>query len=238
MVEQNPQGGYSMKQVDRAIILAAGLGTRLRWLTQGRPKALMQVAGEPVIAHVIRRLVAQGVRQVAVNVHHHADQLTAYLGDGSGFGCHLVISREPELLDSGGGVKQALTLLPGDGPFAVWNADVLSDLNVQALARELPVAGAAIALVPNPAHHPAGDFALDHGVIKTDGEACFTFAGVSVWHADAFAACSSGDVFSLVKPIRALIAKGQCTGLLHSGQWFDVGRPRDLMRANRLFGGC
>jgi len=227
-----------MQQVERAIVLAAGLGTRLKWLTRGRPKALMQVAGEPVIAHVIRALVTQGVREIAVNAHHHAGQMRAYLGDGSRFGCHLSVSYEATLLDSGGGVKKALDFLPGNGPFAVWNADVLSNIDVRHLAAALPGSfGAALALVPNPAHHPRGDFALEKGCIMADGSEHFTFSGVSVWHTDAFDAYRSGDTFSLIEPMRALIAEGRCAGMLHRGQWFDIGRPRDLMLANRLMGG-
>jgi len=70
-------------RVERAVILAAGLGTRLKWLTRDRPKALIEVAGTPVIVHVIRGLAAQGIRDIAVNVHHHAEKLVRALGDGS-----------------------------------------------------------------------------------------------------------------------------------------------------------
>lgn len=222
-----------MRRIERAVVLAAGLGTRLKWLTRHRPKALMQVHGEPVISHVIRRLVAQGIREIAVNAHHHAGQLHAWLGDGAAFGCHIVVSYEPSLLDSGGGVKQALGLLPGDGPVAVWNGDVLSDINVQMLAAAMPGQGAAIALVANPSHHPGGDFALQQGLVMAAGEPRFTFAGVSVWSASVFDEEPAGDVFSLTRPMRRLIAGGHCAGQLHRGQWFDIGRPRDLMQANR-----
>jgi len=225
-------------QVERGVVLAAGLGTRLRWLTHGRPKALMQVGGEPAVVHVIRALVSQGVREIAVNIHHHADQMRACLGDGSRFGCHLSISYEVTLLDSGGGVKKALELLPGDSPFVVWNADVLSDIDVQALAVVMPAScDAAIGLVPNPAHHPNGDFALERGYVMVEGREHFTFSGVSVWRAHALDGYSSGEIFSLTRPMRALIAERRCAGMLHRGRWFDIGRPRDLMLANRFPGG-
>ncbi|MDQ6991978.1 MAG: nucleotidyltransferase family protein [Mariprofundus sp.] len=227
-----------MKKIERAVILAAGLGTRLRWLTHGRPKALMQVGGVPVIGHVIRALVAQGVRDIAVNLHHHAELLSAYLGDGSRFACHLSLSYEPVLLDSGGGVKKALQLLAGDDPFAVWNADVLANVNVQRLATHLPAHGAAISLVTNPSHHPNGDFGLEHGSVIADSHEAFTFAGVSVWHAEAFAAYQSGAVFPLTAPMRQLIEKQSCAGVFHHGEWFDIGRPRDLLRANQVFSGA
>lgn len=223
-----------MSKVDRAVILAAGLGTRLKWLTSSRPKALMHVAGEPVIAHLIRSLVTQGVTDIAVNAHHHAATLADYLGDGSRFGCRIRISYEAELLDSGGGVKQALQYLPGSGPVAVCNADVVSDLKLERLGAILPASGVAIGLVPNPVHHPAGDFAL-HGVqVSNEGDHRFTFSGISVWDASLFDAFAVDSAFSLVLPMRQWAAQGLCTGILHRGYWFDIGRPRDLILANRF----
>jgi MurNAc alpha-1-phosphate uridylyltransferase len=226
-----------MKRVERAVILAAGLGTRLKWLTNQRPKALMRVAGEPAIGHVIRRLVAQGIREIAVNIHHHADQLLEYLGDGSRLGCRITISREPELLDSGGGVKQALSKLPGSGLVVVHNCDVLADIDVHRLVAIVPDEGCSIALVVNPPHHPDSDFALHGKDVSLSGEKRFTFSGVSVWDEKVFDSYPQGSVFSLVQPIHELIGKGVCRGLLHRGNWFDIGRPLDLIRANRVMGG-
>jgi len=225
-----------MRQVEQAVILAAGLGTRLKWLTDSRPKALMSVAGEPAIAHVIRRLVAQGIKSIAVNAHHHWQQLEGYLGNGSRFGCRISISHEPALLDSGGGVRQALSLLSDEGPIVVHNADVLANIDVRLLAGHLPENGACIALVPNPPYNPAGDFALRCGRVSLDGSEHFTFAGVSVWQQSVFRDYAVGDVFSMVQPLRALIEKNRCSGLLYQGAWFDIGRPVDLLRANREFG--
>ncbi|MFQ5518605.1 MAG: NDP-sugar synthase [Mariprofundus sp.] len=225
-----------MGQVDRAVILAAGMGTRLKWMTNQRPKALMHVAGEPAITHVIRRLVAQGIQQIAVNVHHHADQLIDYLGDGSRFGCHICISFEEELLDSGGGVKQALTKLPGDGLVLVHNSDVLADIDMQRLAERVPENGSCIALVENPAHHRKGDFSLQGSDVSMGGYDRLTFAGVSVWDAAVFESYEAGEVFSLARSIRENIAKTTCKGVVHHGYWFDIGRPADLLRASRLIG--
>lgn len=231
-----------MKHVDRAIVLAAGLGTRLKWLTNDRPKALMQIAGMPVLAHVIHRLVAQGIHDIAINVHHYADILIDAMGDGAQFGARLVFSREPELLDSGGGVAQALRLLPGDGLFAVHNADVLADVDIQALAVCTPQGGACLALVSNPAHHPQGDFGLQGGLISRDvisrnGDVRYTFAGVSVWDEVVFDGPSAGSAFPLMRPMQQLIDCGRLAGLLHHGAWFDIGRPYDLMRARRQWHG-
>ena len=221
--------------VDRAVVLAAGLGTRLKWLTDSRPKALMQVRGEPVIAHVIRSLVSQGISDIVVNAHHHADRLKTYLGDGSRFGCRIRISYEPVLLDSGGGVKQALGFLPGSGLVAVCNADVLSNFDIRRLSEVIPTAGVAIGLVENPRHHPIGDFALNGTSVQAEGDNRLTFSGISLWHEKTFDEYEEGGIFSLVEPMRELIAGGRCSGIRHNGYWFDIGRPCDLMHANRLF---
>jgi N-acetyl-alpha-D-muramate 1-phosphate uridylyltransferase len=225
-----------MRWVERAVILAAGLGTRLKWLTQEIPKALMPVAGTPVIVHVIRSLATQGIRDIAINVHHHSDALMQALGDGSRLGVRLYYSPERRLLDSGGGVRTALDRLPGEGLVAVHNADVLCRIDVQRLAELCPNGGAALGLVPNPAHHPRGDFALHDGLVELAGEARFTFSGVSLWDAEALEIYAAGEKFPLTEPIRRLIAETRCAGMLDRGPWFDIGRPADLMRAKRQWG--
>ncbi len=225
-----------MEQTDRAVILAAGKGTRLKWMTKHRPKALVRVAGEPAIVHVIRRLVAHGIRDIAVNAFHHADQLADYLGDGARFGCHISISIEDTLLDSGGGVKKALTLLPGSGPVVVHNCDVLADIDISHLARLVPAGGGSIALVENPKHHLQGDFALHGNDVSMSGYDRFTFAGVSAWDEAVFEHYAMDEPFALAHSIREAIARDACKGLVHHGYWFDIGRPGDLIKANRLLG--
>jgi len=218
--------------VERAVILAAGLGERLKWLTRSRPKALLRVAGEAAVVHVIRGLAARGVRDIAINAHHHADQLIGTLGDGSRFGVRLYFSREKKLLDSGGGVRTALDLLPGEGLLAVHNADVLADIDVRALARACPEAGACLSLVANPGHHPEGDFKLRNGLVSVSRSVpSYTFAGVSVWDQSVFEAWASGRSFPLLEAIQRLTDDNRCAGMVHDGWWFDIGRPRDLMRA-------
>ena len=223
--------------VERAVILAAGLGTRLKWLTRECPKALMPVAGAPAIVQVIRGLAAQGVRDIAINVHHHADSLMQALGNGARYGVRLYYSPEKNLLDSGGGVRTAMEKLPGEGLLAVHNADVLCNVDVRQLAGICPAAGCAIGLVPNPAHHAAGDFSLHGGRVTDSGESRFTFSGVSVWQAEALSTYAVGEKFSLVQPMRRLIDASLCAGFVYRGPWFDIGRPIDLIRARRQWGG-
>jgi N-acetyl-alpha-D-muramate 1-phosphate uridylyltransferase len=219
--------------VDRAVILAAGLGTRLAWLTRKRPKALMPIGDTTAIELVIRRLVTQGVRDIAINLHHYAEAIPEVLGHGEYLGVRLVYSREEKLLDSGGGVRQAMGLLPGDGPVAVHNADVLSDVPLQTLAKRMPAGGACVALVPNPAHHRAGDFGLVDGkvVAKSRGNS-YTFSGISVFDPAVIAGWSE-TVFPLSDVLKRLMADERLVGYRHDGLWLDIGRPRDLFAASR-----
>ena len=117
----------------RAMILAAGLGTRLRPLTDDRPKALVEVAGRTLLEITLRRLREFGIREVIVNVHHFADMVVDYLGKNDNFGMRIEISREEVLLDTGGGLKKAAWFFLEEGrseePFFLHNVDVLSTID-------------------------------------------------------------------------------------------------------------
>lgn len=112
------------------MVLAAGLGTRLRPLTNDRPKALVEVAGRTLLELTLARLRAFGIRDVIVNAHHFADMIAAYLRSHEDFGMHIEISREDALLDTGGGIKKAASFFrDSDEPFLVHNVDVLSTID-------------------------------------------------------------------------------------------------------------
>ncbi len=117
----------------RAMILAAGLGTRLRPLTNNKPKALVEWQGRPLIDHVIACLSSYGFREIVINVHHFADQLIAYIESGNWEGVHITVSHEEDLLlDTGGGLKRAAPFLE-KGPFLVYNVDILSSIDLDRL---------------------------------------------------------------------------------------------------------
>ncbi|MBQ8152902.1 MAG: nucleotidyltransferase family protein [Prevotella sp.] len=126
-----------MKQ---AMIFAAGLGTRLKPLTDTMPKALVPVAGQPLLWHVIMKLKAAGFERVVVNVHHFADQIIDYLKANSNFGLDIRISDEREqLLETGGGIKKALPLFDTDSPILIHNVDILSNLDLAQLPMDTPL---------------------------------------------------------------------------------------------------
>ena len=115
----------------KAMIFAAGLGTRLGDITRRKPKALVEVGGEPMLKRVILKLKSAGIRDMVVNIHHHADAIRNYLAENSNFGVNIIISDESDcLLDTGGGLLKAREFLQGDEPILVHNADILTDFDI------------------------------------------------------------------------------------------------------------
>ena len=213
------------------MILAAGRGERMRPLTLKTPKPLLPVGGQPLLAHHLLRLAAGGVEEVVINVSWLGGQIEAFCGDGSAWGLSIRYSREPEPLETAGGIVQALPLL-GAAPFLVVNGDVFMDYDVPALAARAAAvvpAGAHLLLAENPAHHPGGDFALRDGrvVEPASGEATLTFTGTALYHPAFFAGLAPGS-----RPLRPLfeaaMAAGRLGGERHRGRWVDVGTPERL----------
>ena len=130
--------GKMMKPAMKAMIFAAGLGTRLRPLTDTLPKALVPVCGEPLLGHAIRKLVGAGADELTVNVHHFPDAIIGWL-EGQDFGAPVHISDERDrLLETGGGLRHARALLDGDTPFLVHNVDIISDLDLPGFMAAAP----------------------------------------------------------------------------------------------------
>src|SRR5579871_2909790 len=152
-----------------ALIFAAGLGERMRPLTDHTPKPLLCVRGKPLIVWHLEKLAACGVQQVVINTSHLAEQFPQQLGDGSRWGLHIHYAYEgPTPLETGGGMLHALPLL-GAQAFVVLNGDVWTDVDFATLPAE-PAGLAHLLMVPNPAHNPNGDFALDaQGLLRRDG---------------------------------------------------------------------
>ena len=153
----------------RALVFAAGLGERMRPLTDTTPKPLLEVGGKPLIAWHLEKLAALGITEVVVNTSWLAPRFPELLGDGSRWGLRLHYSHEgPVPLETGGGMLHALPLL-GDAPFIAVNGDIWSDYDFARLPRE-PRGDAHLVLVDNPEHHPQGDFVLEgDGRLASEG---------------------------------------------------------------------
>lgn len=217
----------------KAMVLAAGLGTRMRPLTDHTPKPLLPVAGRPLLEHHLRRLAAAGFKDVVINHAWLGAQIEARFGDGAALGLHIVYSAEGQPLETGGGIFRALPLL-GDAPFLVLNSDIWTDYPFERL-REQPVRQAHLVLVDNPDHNSRGDFELaaDGAVRPLGAGTGLTFAGLSVLHPALFDGCADG-AFPLPPLLRRAMAVGLASGEHYRGQWLDVGTPERLRQADEL----
>lgn len=214
----------------RAMILAAGKGTRMGALTATKPKPLLEVQGESLIERHVRRLGAAGIDEIVINTSYLADQIRELLGTGHSLGVSIEYSHEPgEPLETAGGIIQALPLL-GTEPFLVINADVVSDFDFAALAA-LDKANSLV-LVPNPPHHPAGDYGLDRSSLITRDSPKLTFAGISCLSPDLFDGLTAGPR-ALASVFDSAIANRALKGLFHPGLWIDVGTPERLEQARQ-----
>ena len=222
-----------------AMIMAAGLGKRMRPLTATKPKPLIEVAGQALLDHVLDRLRAAGVRKVVVNVHYLADAVEAHLASRK-HGLDVVISDERKLLmETGGGLVQASGLIDSD-PFLAINSDNLwidgpadtlrllashwDDSKMDALLLLVPLARAEN-------HRGMGDFHMDRaGRLRRRDKsrvAPFVFTGIQMMSKRLLSDPPEGPFSTNVLWSRA-IAEGRCFGAVHQGLWFDVGTPRSI----------
>lgn len=233
------------------MIFAAGLGTRLRPLTDNRPKALVEVGGVAMLERVIRRLVEAGADKIVVNVHHFPDMVIDWLA-ARDFGVEIVVSDEREcLLDTGGGILKARPLLDGDEPFIVHNADILTDLDLRAMVDAHHRADAVATLLVAPRQSSryllfddamtlSGWTNVKTGEVRPAGIvpdrlSPLAFGGVHVISPAIFPlleeyARSEGDKFSItpfyVDICRRAVVKGYLPATPY--RWYDIGSPAKL----------
>ena len=217
----------------KAMILAAGLGQRMRPLTDHLPKPMLSVGGKPLLQYHLEHVHAAGIRQVVINLAYLGEKIRAFVGDGSRFDLQVEYSEEPEPLETAGAILKALPLL-GDEPFVLVNGDVWSDYPLQNLVRhslERRYNGHLV-LVPNPAFHPAGDFALaqDGLLLAGTDQPRYTFAGISLLRPHMIADYPQRrEKFPLGEVLRHEIAHGRLTAEVYRGAWSDVGTPERLV---------
>lgn len=218
----------------KALLFAAGRGERMRPLTLTTPKPLLPVAGKPLILWQIEALRRAGIVELVVNLSWLGEQIRERLGDGQRFGVSIRYSEEgPEPLETGGGMRAALPLL-GDAPFVALNADVWCEIDYAGLPMPASTDLAALLLVPNPDHHPEGDFTLCDGRVGLPGgdRPTWTFAGVGVYR-PALLADTAPGVFKLGPLLKAAALAGRVAGRIHAGRWLDVGSVERLAIAEQ-----
>jgi MurNAc alpha-1-phosphate uridylyltransferase len=216
----------------KAMILAAGLGARLRPLTNSIPKPMLKVAGKPLLEYHLERLSDAGITEIVINISWLADQIEDYFSDGSDFGVNINWSHEDIPLETGGGIFNALPAL-GSAPFLLISGDVWTDFPIETLLIK-PIESknlAHLVLVDNPEHNLMGDFSLDHNRVGFGAER-HTYSGISILSPELFNDIDAQkNVFPLRNVLRPAILSNRISGTLYSGEWCDVGT---LQRYNKL----
>jgi len=240
----------------KAMIFAAGLGTRLRPLTNDRPKALVEIEGRTLLEIALARLREFGVREVVVNVHHFADKVVEYLKARDGFGMRIAISREDKLLlDTGGGLKKAAEFFLGDAravegeePIVVHNVDVLSTIDLAKMVEAHRKRKALVTLAVQERKtsryllfdeemllcgRRIGEMATAEVVRRSRRALPLAFAGIHVVSPRIFAGLTEDGAFSIVTSYLRLAGEGESIAgfRVDGAYWRDVGRLDDLERA-------
>lgn len=246
----------------KGMIFAAGMGTRLRPLTDDRPKALVEVCGTPMLERVIIRMIKAGIDDIVVNVHHLAPMIKSFLEVNGDFGITIHVSDEShELLDTGGGILKARKWLDGDEPFLVHNADIMTDLDLkQMIAQHISTGAAATLLVAqrDTSRYLLFDDSLKmHGwenrktgeTIPTDIDAAafqaLAFGGIHVLSPSIFNHLEqwngNGEIkkFSITPFYATSASEIDIRGYNPtpwSYRWLDIGKPETLAKAEAMFG--
>ena len=213
------------------MILAAGRGERLRPLTDHTPKPLIEVGGEALIVHQLRWLARAGITDVVMNVHHLKEQIQARVGSGREYGVRVQYSVEETLLETGGGIVQALPLL-GELPFIVLNGDIWTDYPFRQLIARPPTGELHLVLTPTPDGR-TGDFDLDAGYVVRGDARPLTYCGIAVVSPRLFRDAPSG-AFSFRDLMFRAAGERRATGERWDGLWTDIGTPEQLRKLRRL----
>lgn len=216
----------------KAMILAAGLGQRMRPLTDKLPKPLLLAGGKPLLQYHLEALAHAGVTDVVINLAYLGEKIRSFVGTGADFGLTIHYSEEAEPLETAGALLKALDLL-GDQPFLLINGDVWTDYPLaQLLSYPLkPDEDARLVLIPNPDFHPAGDFSPNsNGILEINPELeKYTFAGISLIHPRLITGYPhKRPKFPLVEVLRWGIERQRISAEIYPGDWSDIGTPDRL----------
>ena len=222
----------------KAMILAAGLGTRLRPLTDGKPKALVPVANQPVLSRVVEYLKRHGVTEIIVNAHHHCEQIVDFVDQGRPFGIPMEVRIEKEILGTGGGIRNTLDFWNHEA-FVVINSDILTDIDLGQAVEAHKRSGDIVTLVLHK-YEPFNQIALREGnKIRTIGRhahpGCFAFTGIHIMEPPLLRHIPGNQYFDMIQCYRQLLQAGTpINGFLSEGhKWWDIGSLESYRSANK-----
>lgn len=238
----------------KAMVFAAGLGTRLSSETSAKPKALVEVGGKHLLQHAIEKLKSFGITEVVVNVHHFADQVVSFIANyNAGIPVH-ISDETDKLLETGGGLKKAAPFFTPDEPVLIYNVDILSNLDLAMLFREHQNNGALATLaVRNRNTDRYFKFDNDKRLVgwlnKKTGETKIAvpeafetatqmaFSGIHIVNHEIFSLMPDADRFSITDFYLELAKTHKICGFFdESDMWIDVGKPEQLAEARKIFG--
>ncbi len=237
----------------KAMLFAAGLGTRLKPLTDTTPKALVRVDGKPLLQHNIERLKAAGIQDIVLNVHHFADQIITFLEEQANFGCQIQISDERDaLLDTGGGLKKAAPLLESKETIVIQNADILSNINYRHMLDQHVKRKALATLAVRQRESSRyllfnTDKQLKGWINTQSGETIpeqlpqtnlkrLAFSGIHLIQPELLQLFPDSSKFNIIQWYLQLAQKETITGYEHSADyWFDIGTLEKRQQAETYF---
>ena len=211
----------------KALILAAGRGTRMRPLTDVTPKPLLKVGGKALVEYHIEALARAGIKDIIINLSYRGSQIESFLGSGEQYDVNLSYSHEGSpALETGGGIFRVLPQL-GESPFLVVNGDIWTDYDFTSLPQSFH-GHAHLVMVNNPEHHPDGDFAIEDGRLHYKAQNKLTFSGIGLYRSTLFDGCEEG-AFPLAPLLRDAMDQDNITGEHYQGEWQDIGTPERLL---------
>lgn len=238
----------------KALLFAAGLGTRLKEHTLNKPKALVNLAGKPLLQHAIEHLKESGISDITINVYHFAEQIIAFVEEHQSFGISIHISDERDLLlDTGGGLKKAGTFLKGADPILIYNVDIVSNLNLNALLEYHQEQKSLATLVVRQRETSrylmfdqnlllAGWRNFSNGETRISREESFAdaqpmaFSGIHIIQPEMLELISEEGKFPIMDLYLRLAKKYPIKAYVDRSEvWMDLGKPDQLQAAERLF---
>lgn len=235
----------------KAMIFAAGMGTRLKPFTDNHPKALAQVNGVPLLERNIKYLQSYGIKDFVINIHHFGGQILAFLGENDNFGANIEISNESdELLETGGGLLFAKRFLENEKTFLIMNVDILTDLNITNLINIHELKGGMVTLAVSDRDSTRKLMFNDKMYLKgwknltTNKKTVvggifklreLAFSGVHCVNSEIFTKITRTGKFSIMDEYLDLMKEDIIIGYQHTANLIDVGKPESVAEAEKLF---